>query len=123
MNNARLSAPEGMNGLFASIVEITKGKCRLSLDVAAPSQMTMKTTLAPTTMSAPGNRNTSASGAYTSPRAARKMTLSRRPITARAVRIATVCQRGTTPIAVPSAGIGPDPSDTSPRTSNPSRMP
>ena len=59
----RLSAPDGMNGLFASIVEITNGKCRLSFEVAAPSQITMKTTLAPMIESAPANRKTSASGA------------------------------------------------------------
>jgi hypothetical protein len=112
-----------MNGLFASIVEITNGKCRLSFDVAAPSQITMKTTLAPTTMSAPENRNTNASGAYTSPRAAKKMILSRRPSTAKTDRIATVCHQGNTPITVCSAGIGPVPSDTSAMASNTTRAP
>ena len=60
----------------------------------------------------PANRKARASGAYTSPRAARKITLSRRPSTASTPRIATVCQRGSTPIAVSSAGIGPMPSET-----------
>lgn len=85
-----------MKGLFASIVEITNGKCRVSVEVAAPSQITMKTTLAPTMMSGPENRNTNASGPYTSPRAARKITLSRRLI-AKTARIATVCHLGSTP--------------------------
>ena len=123
MNIDRLSGPDGMNGLLASIVEITNGKCRLSFEVAAPSQITMNTTLAPMIMSAPENRNTSASGAYTSPRVARKITLSRKPSTARTARIAMVCHRGSTPITLCRAGIGPLPSDTSAIESNTSRTP
>jgi hypothetical protein len=40
-------------GLLLIIVEMTNGKCLLSLDVAAPSQMTRHTSLAPTIMSTP----------------------------------------------------------------------
>ena len=112
-----------MNGLFASIVEITNGKCLLSFEVAAPSQITMKTSLAPMMKSAPENRNTSASGPYTSARAARKITLSRKLMAARTARIATVCHRGSTPIVVSRAGIGPEPSDTSAVASNTSSAP
>ncbi len=40
-------------GLLLIIVEMTNGKCLFSLDVAAPSQITRQTSLAPRIMSTP----------------------------------------------------------------------
>ena len=51
--------------------------------------------------------------AYTSPRAARKITLSRRPSTASRPRIVQICHIGSTPTVVSNAGIGPVPSENS----------
>src|SRR3546814_13835773 len=74
------------------MVEMTNGKCLLSFEVAAPIQITRQTNFAAMMMSAPVNRKHTASDPYTSPRAARKMTLSRRPASARSTRMAAVCQ-------------------------------
>src|SRR5579875_2199002 len=52
-----------ISGLLDIIVEITKGKWWLSLDVAAPIQITTNTALDATIMSTPGNRNVTASEA------------------------------------------------------------
>lgn len=85
----------GLNtGLLLIIVEMTKGKCLLSFDVAAPSQITRQTSLAAMIMSAPANRNAAVSDAYTSPRAARKITLSRSPRTASNPRTAQISHSG-----------------------------
>src|SRR6478609_9736190 len=111
--NFRLMKRGRNTGLLLIIVEITNGKCLLSLDVAAPSQITRQTSLAATIMSTPANRNATANDPYTSPRAARKITLSRRPSTANSPRMVQICQSGSTPIVVPRAGTGPVPSENS----------
>ena len=111
--NLRLMHRGRNTGLLLIIVEITNGKCLLSLDVAAPSQMTRQTSLAAMIMSTPANRNATVKDAYTSPRAARKITLSRSPSTASRPRIVQICHSGSTPTVVPSAGIGPVPSENS----------
>ncbi|SKV49529.1 Uncharacterised protein [Mycobacteroides abscessus subsp. massiliense] len=87
-----------MSGLLDIIVEMTKGKWWLSFDVAAPIQMTTKISLAATIMSAPVKRNVTVRAPYTSPRAARKITLSRRPAMASNPRMATTGQRGSSPV-------------------------
>ena len=51
--NLRLMNRGRNTGLLLIIVEMTNGKCLLSLDVAAPSQMTRQTSLAPRIMSTP----------------------------------------------------------------------
>ncbi len=56
--------------------------------------------------------------AYTSPRAARKITLSRKPSTASTPSTAQICHAGSTPTVVPRAGIGPVPSETTAMTSS-----
>ncbi len=56
----RFSQRGRTSGLFDIIVEITNGKCLLSLDVAAPIQITRNTTLEPTIMSGAANRNVTA---------------------------------------------------------------
>ncbi|SIL06305.1 Uncharacterised protein [Mycobacteroides abscessus subsp. abscessus] len=89
-----------MSGLLDIMVEMTKGKWRLSFEVAAPIQMTMKMSLAAMIMSAPVNRKVTVSAPYTSPRAARKITLSRRPVMTSSPRMAAVCQVGSSPAAV-----------------------
>ncbi len=109
--------------MLVIIVEMTNGKCLLSFDVAAPSQMTRQTSLAAMIMSTPANRNATVSDAYTSPRAARKITLSRRPSTASRPRIVQICHSGSTPTVVPSAGIGPVPSENNATTSITSSAP
>src|SRR5882757_7436556 len=109
--NLRLIHRGRITGLLLIIVEMTKGKCLLSFDVAAPSQITRQTSLAAMIMSTPLNRKAAASGAYTSPRAAKKITLSRRPSTARMPRIVAICHVGSTPTSVFSSGIGPVPSE------------
>ncbi|ELP45711.1 hypothetical protein D522_15340 [Mycobacterium avium subsp. paratuberculosis S5] len=58
--NLRFSQRGRTSGLLDIIVEITNGKCLLSLDVAAPIQITRKTTLDPTIMSGAPNRNVTA---------------------------------------------------------------
>src|SRR5262245_37207480 len=112
-------------GLLLIIVEITNGKCLLSLDVAAPSQITRQTSLAAMIMSTPkpANRNATVNDAYTSPRAARKITLSRRPSTASRPRTVQICHIGSTPTVVPSAGIGPVPSENNATNSTTSSAP
>src|SRR3954470_13973425 len=115
--NLRLMKRGRKTGLLLIIVEITNGKCLLSLDVAAPSQVIRQTSLAATIMSTPANRNATVNDAYTSPRAARKITLSRRPSTASSPRIVQICHIGSTPTVVPSAGIGPVPSENNATTS------
>src|SRR6478609_2126027 len=57
--NFRLMKRGRNTGLLLIIVEITNGKCLLSLDVAAPSQITRQTSLAATIMSTPENSATS----------------------------------------------------------------
>lgn len=94
--NVRLMVGDRQIGLFDIIVAITNGKCLLSLLVAAPTQMTRKTSLAPRIMSVPTNRNVTQNAPYTSPRAARKTVLSRRPRTARSAMIVAICQIGRT---------------------------
>ena len=54
--NNRLMNRGRNSGLLDIIVDITNGKCLLSLEVAAPIQITRNTNLAATIMSAP-NRN------------------------------------------------------------------
>src|SRR4029077_3278907 len=108
-------------GLLLVIVEITNGKCLLSFDVAAPSQITRQTNLAAMIMSTPANRNATVKDAYTSPRAARKITLSRSASTASRPRIVQICHIGSTPTVVSNPGMGPVPlenSATSSITSN-----
>ena len=61
--------------------------------------------------------------AYTSPRAARKITLSRRPATASRPRIVQICHIGSTPTVVPSDGIGPVPLENSATTRTTSSAP
>ncbi len=56
----RFSQRGRTNGLLDIIVEMTNGKCLLSLDVAAPIQITRNTTLDPTIMSGAANRNVTA---------------------------------------------------------------
>ena len=51
--NIRLMNRGRNTGLLLIIVEITNGKCLLSLDVAAPSQITRHTSLAAMIMSTP----------------------------------------------------------------------
>ncbi len=51
--NIRLMNRGRNTGLLLIIVEITNGKCLLSLDVAAPSQITRQTSLAAMIMSTP----------------------------------------------------------------------
>src|SRR5882757_6046943 len=109
--NLRLIHRGRNTGLLLIIVEMTNGKCLLSFDVAAPSQITRQTSLAAMIMSTPLNRKQTVSEAYTSPRAARKITLSRRASTARMPRIVAICHVGSTPTSVFSSGIGPVPSE------------
>src|SRR5215207_4103232 len=104
-------------GLLLIIVEMTNGKCLLSFDVAAPSQITRQTSLAAMMMSAPANRKHTVSEAYTSPRAARKITLSRSPSTASRPRIVQICHSGSRPTVVPSSTTGPVPSENNATTS------
>ena len=93
-------------GLLLIIVEMTNGKCLLSLEVAAPSQITRQTSLAAMIMSTPwpANKNATVNDAYTSPRAARKITLSRNPLTASRPTTVQICHIGSTPTVVPNAG-------------------
>ncbi|CFS42140.1 Uncharacterised protein [Mycobacterium tuberculosis] len=56
LKNIRLMNRGRNSGLLDIIVEITKGKCRLSFDVAAPIQITRNTSLAATIMSIPFKR-------------------------------------------------------------------
>ena len=111
--NLRFSHLVRISGLFDIIVEMTKGKCLFSFDVAAPIQIATHTSLHAMIRSTPkpANRNATVNDPYTSPRAARKITLSRRPATASSARIDQICHIGSTPISVPSAGIGPVPSE------------
>lgn len=115
--NLRLIHRGRITGLLLIIVEMTNGKCLLSFDVAAPIQITRHTSFAAMMMSAPLNRKHTASDPYTSPRAARKSTLSRRPATASSAMIVAVCQTGSTPTSDPISGIGPVPSENSAITS------
>ncbi len=55
--NARLRTRGRITGLLDIIVEMTNGKCRVSLEVAAPIQIAMQTSLAARMMSTPANRN------------------------------------------------------------------
>src|SRR6185312_350958 len=105
--NLRFNHFGRITGLFDIIVEITNGKCLFSFEVAAPIQITKKTSLAATIMSTVVNKNVTVSVAYTSPRAARKITLSRKLITASSPRIVQICQAGST------SGTPPVPSDSS----------
>nr|CRL71190.1 hypothetical protein CPGR_00613 [Mycolicibacter nonchromogenicus] len=115
--NLRLIQRGRNTGLLLIIVEMTNGKCLVSFEAAAPIQMVRQISLAAMTMSAPLNRKHTASDPYTSPRAARKITLSRRPATASRPTIAAVCHTGSTPISLPSAGMGPVPCEASATTS------
>ena len=105
-----------MTALFDIMVAITNGKCLFSFDVAAPSQITRKTTLAATIMSTPVNRNVTHSAPYTSPRAARKIVLSRNPISARSTRIVQISHSGSAPVAEFKSGSSLLPGLTSPTT-------
>src|SRR6185369_10430906 len=117
--NFRLMNRGRKTGLLLIIVEMTNGKCLFSLEVAAPSQITRQTSLAAMIMSTPkpANRNATVNDAYTSPRAARKITLSRNPSTASRPRIAQICHIGSTPTVVPNSGTGPVPSENNAITS------
>src|SRR4029079_1439717 len=120
LKNRRLSQRGRSTGLLLIIVEMTNGKCLVSFDVAAPSQITRHTSLAArimSTVATPANRNATVNDPYTSPRAARKMTLSRRPSTPRTPTTHHLCHIGSTPTAVPNAGPGPVPSENSAITS------
>ena len=123
--NFRFSHLVRISGLFDIIVEITNGKCLLSFDVAAPTQIATQTSLHAMRRSTPypANRNATVNEPYTSPRAARKITLSRRPATASSPRIVQICHIGSTPMSVPSAGIGPVPSENSAISSTTSSAP
>ena len=115
--NIRLSARGRTTGLLDIIVETTNGKCLVSFEVAAPIQITTQTSLAATTMFSPPSRNATVKLPYTSPRAARKITLSRRPASASRPRMAQICHIGSRPTVVPSAGTGPVPSENNATTS------
>ena len=121
--NLRFSERSRITGLLDIIVEITNGKCLLSLEVAAPIQITTQASLAAMMTLRPPNRNAATKGTYTSPRSARKRTLSRRPAQATRARIVHDCQAGSRPISVPSAGSGPVPSDSRATISITSRAP
>ncbi|BBX72437.1 hypothetical protein MSHI_03430 [Mycobacterium shinjukuense] len=54
--NNRLTNRGRNSGLLDIMVDITKAKCLLSFDVAAPIQITRNTSLAATIMSTPPNR-------------------------------------------------------------------
>ncbi|SKT13443.1 Uncharacterised protein [Mycobacteroides abscessus subsp. abscessus] len=84
----------------------------MSFEVAAPIQITRNMSLAAMIMSAPVNRNVTVSAPYTSPRAARKITLSRRPAMASSPRTVAVCQLGSRPVA---AGLDSSANSTMPR--------
>ncbi len=114
MKNIRLRKRGGRTtGLLDIIVEMTNGKCRVSLEVAAPIQIAMQTSFAARMMSVPLNRKATAKAPYTSPRAARKITLSRRPASASSATTVAICQVGSRPTSVPSSGMGPVPSENS----------
>ena len=115
--NLRLSHRARTTGLLDIIVEMTNGKCLLSLEVAAPIQITTQASLAAIRTLGPPNRKAATNGTYTSPRIARKRTLSRRPATATRARIVQDCHAGSRPMLVPSAGSGPVPSENSATTS------
>lgn len=106
-----LEEPGRTTGLLDIIVEMTNGKCRVSLDVAAPIQIAMHTSFSAMMTSTPANRKATAKAPYTSPRAARKITLSRRPARASSATTAAICQVGSRPTVVPSSGMGPVPSE------------
>ena len=60
LKNIRLRNRGRTTGLLDIIVEMTNGKCRVSLDVAAPIQIAMHTSFAAMMMSTPANRNATA---------------------------------------------------------------
>ena len=106
-----------MNGLFASIVEITNGKCLLSLLVAAPSQITMNTTLAPMIDVRTGQQEHQREWDVDLAAGGQEDHLVAQAEHGQALpRIASVCQRGSTPTALSNTGIGPLPSETSATT-------
>ena len=120
---ARLRARGRTTGLLDIIVEMTNGKCLVSLEVAAPSQITRQAIFAATITLGPLNRKAATNGAYTSPRAARKMTLSRSPLSASNISTAQDCQVGSRPISVPSSAMGPVPSESNATRSTASSAP
>ena len=77
----RLANLNRFHGVLLIITETTNGKWRLSLDDAAPHQMPTNVSWAATIRFSSGNRQTISSVPYTSLRAARNGTLSRRPST------------------------------------------